>query len=90
MTNLLWSIFFDAKQNHNDENVSKIICFWYQNSLKYFSKISLKSKQINDKPFVVDSFDAKQYQNEKKSCLNNIKMSKIIMMKGFWFLFLSL
>ena len=32
----------------------------------YKNKVSKVSKQINDKPFVVDSFDAKQYENEKK------------------------
>ena len=32
----------------------------------YKNKVSKVSKQINDKPFVVDSFDAKQYENQKK------------------------
>ena len=32
----------------------------------YKNKVSKVSKQINNKPFVVDSFDAKQYENEKK------------------------
>ena len=40
--------------------VSKIILNIYKN------KVSKVSIQINDKPFVVDSFDAKQYENEKK------------------------